>query len=124
MNKTFLNQENPLLTVMLQCETPDVAIRRIRNANCLGADAYGLQVESLKPEYQNPDTYKRILKKFVMKRCETIDWHLRGHFQNEIDTIDKMVRENNLKYSDFAVLFRTNAQARAIEEVFMRKHTI
>lgn len=60
MKKTFLNQENPLLTVMLQCETPDVAIGRIRNANCLGADAYGLQVESLKPEFQNPDTYKRI----------------------------------------------------------------
>ena len=40
-----------------------------------------------------------------------------------VDTIDKMVRENNLKYSDFAVLFRTNAQARAIEEVFMREST-
>ena len=40
-----------------------------------------------------------------------------------VDTIDKMVRENHLKYSDFAVLFRTNAQARAIEEVFMREST-
>jgi len=40
-----------------------------------------------------------------------------------VDTIDKMVRENGLKYSDFAVLFRTNAQARAIEEVFMREST-
>jgi hypothetical protein len=53
MSKTFLNSENPLLTVMLQCETPETAIGRIRNTNCLGADAYGLQVESLKPEYQN-----------------------------------------------------------------------
>ena len=60
MDKTFLNHENPLLTVILQCETPDVAIGRIRNANFSGADAYGLQVESLRPEYQNPDTYKRI----------------------------------------------------------------
>jgi len=40
-----------------------------------------------------------------------------------VDSIDKMIRENNLKYSDFAVLFRTNAQARAIEEVFMREST-
>ena len=40
-----------------------------------------------------------------------------------VDTIDKMVREDNMKYSDFAVLFRTNAQARAIEEVFMREST-
>ena len=60
MKPTFLNHERPLLTVMLQCETPETAIGRIRNANCLGADAYGLQVESLKPEYQNEETYKRI----------------------------------------------------------------
>lgn len=42
------------------------------------------------PNLLNCDTYKRILKKFVMKRCETIDWHLRGHFQNELDIIDKI----------------------------------
>lgn len=60
MRKTFLNYNKPLLTVMLQCENPEIAISRIRNANCLGADAYGLQVESLKPEFQNADTYKRI----------------------------------------------------------------
>lgn len=60
MKTTFLNHEKALLTVMLQCETPETAIGRIRNANSLGADAYGLQVESLKPEYQNTDTYKRI----------------------------------------------------------------
>ena len=56
----FLNHEKPLLTVMLQCATPEVAIGRIRNANCLGADAYGLQVESLMPEYQNSEVYQRI----------------------------------------------------------------
>ena len=60
MKPTFLNHEQSLLTVMLQCETPEVAIGRIRNANCLGADAYGLQVESLKNEYHTPETYKRI----------------------------------------------------------------
>lgn len=60
MRPTFLNREKPLLTVMLQCETPEIAIGRIRNANCLGADAYGLQIESLKREYHNPEAYKRI----------------------------------------------------------------
>lgn len=59
MQSTFLTNQ-AMLTVILQCETPETAIGRIRNANMLGADAYGLQVESLKPEYQNPDTYKRI----------------------------------------------------------------
>lgn len=60
MKPTFLKYDKPMLTVMLQCETPETAIGRIRNANCLGADAYGLQIESLKPEYHNPETYKRI----------------------------------------------------------------
>ncbi len=60
MRKTFLNKSNSMLTVMLQCETPEVAIARIRNANGLGADAFGLQVESLKPQFQKPDVYKRI----------------------------------------------------------------
>lgn len=69
MKKSFLNHSNPLLTVMLQCKTPEVAISRIRNANCLGADAYGLQVESLKTEYQNPDTIKRILSEMRDKPC-------------------------------------------------------
>ena len=56
---TFLSS-NPLLTVMLQCNTPEVAIGRIRNANCLGAEAYGLQAESLLPEYQTPEVFKKI----------------------------------------------------------------
>lgn len=60
MKKSFLNREKSLLTVMLQCETPEVAISRIRNANMLGADAYGLQVESLKQEHQTVETYERI----------------------------------------------------------------
>lgn len=46
--------------MILQCATPELAIGRIRNANCLGADAYGLQVESLKNKYQNPEIYQRI----------------------------------------------------------------
>lgn len=69
MTKTFLNQNRPMLTVMLQCETPETAIGRIRNSNCLGADAYGLQVESLKPEYHNRDTYKRIFEEMGNKPC-------------------------------------------------------
>ncbi len=69
MSKSFLNGNNPMLTVMLQCETPEVAIGRIRNANCLGADAYGLQVESLKPEYHDPEIYKKILSEMGDRPC-------------------------------------------------------
>ena len=60
MSKFLVNQNHPMLTVMLQCETPEAAIGRIRNANGCGADAYGLQAETLKPEYHTPEIYKRI----------------------------------------------------------------
>ncbi|MBE6780652.1 MAG: type I 3-dehydroquinate dehydratase [Ruminococcaceae bacterium] len=69
MKKSFLNNSNSLLTVMLQCKTPEAAISKIRNANCLGADAYGLQVETLMPEFQNPDTFKRLFTEMRNKPC-------------------------------------------------------
>lgn len=40
-----------------------------------------------------------------------------------VDEIDDICRKENEKYSDFAVLFRTNAQARVLEEVFMKAGT-
>ena len=58
----FLTSDKPALTVMLQCRTPEVAIGRIRNALHLGADAFGLQVESLLPEYQTPEVYCKLFK--------------------------------------------------------------
>ena len=40
-----------------------------------------------------------------------------------VDTIDELCRKHKMKYSDFALLFRTNAQARVLEEVFMKSGT-
>ena len=40
-----------------------------------------------------------------------------------VETIDNICRKENKSYKDFAVLFRTNAQARVLEEVFMRSGT-
>ncbi len=40
-----------------------------------------------------------------------------------VDKIDEICRKEKRNYSDFAVLFRTNAQARVLEEVFMRSGT-
>ena len=61
MKKSFLDHQNALLTVMLQCKAPEIAIGRIYNALHCGAEAFGLQVESLQKEYQNEKTYKKIL---------------------------------------------------------------
>ena len=53
MKATFLNHEYPLLTVILQCTKPEVAIERIRKSHGEGAEAFGLQVESLERIYHN-----------------------------------------------------------------------
>ena len=79
MRRAFLNQERPMLTVILQCETPETAVGRIRNANCLGADAYGLQVESLRPEYHNPDTYKRIFREMKGRPCYVTNYRSKSN---------------------------------------------
>ncbi|MEG1203836.1 MAG: DNA helicase PcrA [Clostridia bacterium] len=40
-----------------------------------------------------------------------------------VDSIDNICKSKKSTYGDFAVLFRTNAQARVLEEVFMRAGT-
>ena len=62
MKKTFINKEKSLFTVMLQCKTPETAIGRIRNALHCGAEAFGIQIESLQEEFQNEDTYIKIFE--------------------------------------------------------------
>ncbi len=64
MKKSFLNHEKPLLTAMLQYATPDLTVGAIRNGLANGAEAFGIQFESLKDEYKNEDTYKRIFAEF------------------------------------------------------------
>lgn len=59
---TFLNHERPLLTVMLQCRKPETAIGRIRNALHSGAEAFGLQVESLELEHQTPEVIEKLIR--------------------------------------------------------------
>jgi len=40
-----------------------------------------------------------------------------------IQTIDRLIAEQDYKYSDCAVLYRTNAQSRSLEESFLRYNT-
>lgn len=84
MIKSFLNHPSPLLTVILQCETPETAIARIRNSYCLGAEAYGLQVESLKPEFQNADVYRRIFEE-MKERPAYVTYYRKKHNSGKSD---------------------------------------
>lgn len=61
------------------------------------------------------------------KEGEKIDYKTLNNEYEEVEyvveKIDDVCRKESKKYSDFAVLFRTNAQARVLEEVFMKSGT-
>ena len=58
---------------------------------------------------------------------EKIEYKTLGNEYEEgeyiVEKIDELCRKEKLQYSDFVVLYRTNAQSRAIEEIFMREGT-
>ena len=96
MKTTFLNHEKPLMTVILQCETPEVAIGRIRNALHSGGEAFGLQVEALFREYQNKETYQRIFKEMRGKPIYVTNY--RGH--KNLGKTDEELTEGLLGLAD------------------------
>jgi len=59
---TFLNHDHPLMTVMIQTETPEHAIRTIHRAIPEGADAFGLQTCRLRHEFRNESALRRIFE--------------------------------------------------------------
>ena len=96
MNTTFVNAHKPLLTVMLQCETPDILLGRIRNALCDGAEAFGLQAEWLKPEYQNAEVFTQLIREMRDRPCYVTNY--RG--RNNGDTPDEVLAEGLLTWAD------------------------
>ena len=61
MNRlTFLNREAPLLTCMVQADTPDRIKELISASIPEGAEAFGMQFCRMKPEYRNKETYREL----------------------------------------------------------------
>ena len=59
---TFLNQNKPLITCMIQADNPTDAIHTILEAQFEGADAYGFQMEVLKKEFRTEEQVKGIFR--------------------------------------------------------------
>ena len=57
---TFLHQNKPMITCMVQATNPDELIRLVRTAAFDGADAYGFQCEQLERQYQNEESIRKI----------------------------------------------------------------
>ena len=62
MKKTFLNNEKPILTTMVQADNPDRIKELIDKSLPEGAEAFGMQFCRLLPEYRNEETYRELFK--------------------------------------------------------------
>lgn len=62
MKKSFLNRENPPLTLLFCPNTVCGAIETIKRGIEDGAEAFCIQTESLLPEYRNPTSYEKIFE--------------------------------------------------------------
>ncbi len=58
----FFHAGKPLLTVMIQSPDPDRAIETVPKAIQAGAEAFAIQADKLKREFQNEVAYRRIFQ--------------------------------------------------------------
>ncbi len=96
MKASFLNCDKPLLTTMVQANTPDEVIALMARAIPAGAEALGIQTCRFAPELQTEETYKRIFA--AAKGLPTYVTHYRGR-GNEGKTDDELA-EGMLKIAD------------------------
>ena len=60
MKKTFLDYTKSTLTTMVQADNPKRIKKLIDNSLPLGAEAFGMQFEQMKPEYRKEEIYKEL----------------------------------------------------------------
>ena len=63
MKPTFLTYDRPLLTTMVQADSPARIIDLMEKSIFLGADAFGMQFCQLLPAYRNEETYRMLFSK-------------------------------------------------------------
>ena len=90
MKPTFLNHAKPLLTAMLQYETPKETIGAIRNGLAGGAEAFGLQWECLAEEHRNMETFKNLISAMQDKPCYVTNYR---SFVNKDKSDEELAKE-------------------------------
>ena len=60
MKKSFLNREKPALTCMVQADNPDRIKYLVDKSLPEGAEAFGMQLCVMKPEYRKPEIYREL----------------------------------------------------------------
>lgn len=103
MKKSFLNQEKPILTAMLQYSNIDLTIGAIRNGLANGAEAFGLQVEALEEQYKTPNNLKRLFNEMSDKPCYVTNYRFGSNAEKSDETLAKemlLLAENGANLCD------------------------
>ena len=92
MKKTFLHHERPLLTTMLQAETPLRMRELIRKGLAGGTDAFGLQIEHLGRAYRTRNTFTWLFEEMGDKPCYVTDYRfVPGQSQNDDELTEELL---------------------------------
>lgn len=89
--------EKAPLTVMLQCQNPETAMVRIQKSLPLGAEAFGLQVESLEKQYQNKETIQAIFKEMQGRPVYVTNYRV----ANNVGDSDEQLAQGMLDLADW-----------------------
>ena len=80
----------------------------------------GHQIISKNSERKEKNLWTKNTTGSLINIIQTDNERAEGNFL--IEEIENLIRENGLKLSDFTVLYRTNAQSRAVEEAFLKEN--
>lgn len=90
MKKTFLKNDKPILTTMVQADNPDRIKELIEKSLPEGAEAFGMQFEQMKQEYRNAETYKSLFEFAKDKPVYVTNYREK---QNEGKTDEQLAKE-------------------------------
>ena len=92
MKKTFLENNKPLLTVMVQATNPERIKDLMRKSLPFGAEAYGMQFERLELQYRNVETYRELFT-FSDKPVYVTNYRLAENEGKSDDVLAKEILE-------------------------------
>lgn len=87
MKPTFLHQNRPLLTSMIQADTPGAARDAIRTSVYDGCDALGFQLEALPKAYRTDDTLRGIFAEACGRPIYVTNYRSRANEGDDDDTL-------------------------------------
>lgn len=84
---TFLGCEGPLLTCMVQAETPDRIKELTSLSSAAGAEAFGMQFCRLRAEYRNAATYRDLFANAGGKPVYVTNYRVHGSNEGKSDDL-------------------------------------